>query len=261
MTITKRRGQVFYLPLTAITAKGKTTRQPTDMNALYALAESVKAYGVLQPITVRRLESGYGLVAGSRRLRAAALAGLTRIPCILVDADDTDAAVLALVENLHRQDIDFVGEAQALRRLISDHGLSREEAAKRIGKSPSAVTNKLRLLKLGDSMLEMIREAGLTERHARALLRLDSEGERMKVLEQVIENGLNGAKTEELIERETSEGDRLTRPVYIIRDVRLFLNSIDKGMDIMRSAGIGAVCDKDDTGADIVLTIRIPKAF
>ena len=112
-----------------------------------------------------------------------------------------------------------------------------------------------------EQMLELIREAGLTERHARALLRLDSERERMKVLEQVIENGMNVAKTEELIEQITGGGDRLTRPVYIIRDVRLFLNSIDKGMDIMRSAGIGAVCDRDDTGADIVLTIRIPKAF
>ncbi|MBQ6539689.1 MAG: ParB/RepB/Spo0J family partition protein [Oscillospiraceae bacterium] len=261
MTVTKRRGHVFSLPLDAITAETGSPRNPPEPGALYALADSIEKYGVLQPITVRRLENGYGLVAGDRRLRAARMAGLTRIPCILVDADDTDSTVLALVENLHRRDLDFIQEAEALNRLISDHGLSREEAARRVGMTRSAVANKLRVLKLSGETLRLIRENDLTERHARALLRLRDEGQRRRVLDEIISRGLNVAKTEELIDTILGGKEKPPRPVFVIRDVRFFLNTVDRGVAIMRDAGIGAECTRSETDAALTVTVTIPKVM
>lgn len=259
MAMVKRHGQVISLPIKAILPDTLTARQNFEAEEMCALADSIQKYGVLQPITVRRIQGGYGLVAGERRLRAAKMAGLTRIPCILVDADDIDTSILALVENLHRRDLDFIQEAESLHQLITQHGLSQEEAARRVGRSQSAVANKLRLLKLSGESLYLIREAGLTERHARALLRLEYETQRMEVLEQIITQGLNVARTEELIDEILASDEKPPRPVYIIRDVRMFLNSVTKGVTIMKQAGIHAQYGRSDTDTDIVLTVKIPK--
>jgi ParB family chromosome partitioning protein len=250
---------VFSLPIGAIIHDSGSAREVPEPGALYALADSIEKYGVLQPITVRRVEGGYGLVAGERRLRAAKMAGLSRIPCILVDADDTDSSVLKLVENLHRQDLDFIQEAEALNQLITVHGLSREEVARRIGHTQSAVANKLRVLKLSGEILYLIREAELTERHARALLRLSTEEQRMQVLEQIIKQGLNVAKTDELVDGIVGGREKPPRPLFIIRDVRLFLNTVDKGVTMMRDAGIEASFDQSETERELVLTVTIPK--
>lgn len=259
MSILKRNGQVVFLPIKAIFPDANNARQQFEPEAMCALADSIQKYGVLQPITVRRQQNGYGLVAGERRLRAAKMAGLTRIPCILVDADDIDTSILALVENLHRRDLDFIQEAEALHQLITAHGLSQEEAARRVGRSQSAVANKLRILRLSGESLYLIREAGLTERHARALLRIENETQRMQVLENIVTQGLNVAKTDELIDELLSSGEKPPRPVYIIKDVRMFLNSVTKGVSIMKQAGIHAQYGRNDTDTDIVVTVRIPK--
>lgn len=261
MAIMKRHGQVIFLPIKAVTPDPANARMAFDAEEMCALADSIQKYGVLQPITVRRIESGYGLVAGERRLRAAKMAGLTRIPCILVDADDIDTSILALVENLHRRDLDFIQEAEALHQLITTHGLSQEEAARRIGRSQSAVANKLRILRLSGETLYLIREAGLTERHARALLRIENEAQRMEVLEKIVTQGLNVAKTEELIDDMLSNGKKPPRPVYIIKDVRMFLNSVTKGISVMKQAGIHAQYGRSDTETDIVVTVKIPKTM
>lgn len=259
MAAVKRHRQVISLPIRAITPDTLTARQSFEAEEMCALADSIQKYGVLQPITVRRIQGGYGLVAGERRLRAAKMAGLTRIPCILVDADDIDTSILALIENLHRRDLDFIQEAEALHQLIAAHGLSQEEAARRLGRSQSAVANKLRLLKLSGESLYLIREAGLTERHARALLRLEYEEQRMEALEQIITEGLNVSRTEELIEEILAKDEKPSRPVYIIKDVRMFLNTVTKGVSIMKQSGIHAKYGRSDTETDIVLTVTIPK--
>lgn len=259
MSIVKRHGQVFHLPITVIAADTANTKREIDHDALCALADSINKYGVLQPITVRRLESGYGLVAGERRLRAAKMAGLTRIPCLLVDADETDSSILALVENLHRQDLDFIQEAEALHQLITTYGLNQEEAARRVGRTQSAVANKLRILKLSGEVLYLIRESNLTERHARALLRLDNEEQQMRVLDKIINESLNVAKTDALIDSMLETNEKPPRPVYIIRDIRMFMNTVDKGITLMNQAGVAAECKQMETDKKIVLTVTIPK--
>ena len=181
------------------------------------------------------------------------------MPCIVVSADDASSSLLALVENLQRRDLDFVEEAMALDKLIRTYHLSQEEAARRIGKSQPAVANKLRLLKLSPAHLERLRSAGLTERHARALLRLEDEDVRSAALEHIIAAGLTVAQTDAYIDSLLRPAPAKRKPTYLIRDVRLFLNTVDRAMRVMQGAGIPAQCGRQDTEDAIFLTIRIPK--
>ena len=168
-----RRGGIIYLGIHEIHPNPVQPRKSFDDQSLEELCRSIESFGILNPLTVRLRNGKYELVAGERRLRAAKLAGLKELPCILLDVNLEDSGLIALVENLQRKDLDFLEEAEGLSRLISMFGLSQEEAARRIGKSQSAVANKLRLLKLPPDVLESLRENGLTERHGRALLRLN----------------------------------------------------------------------------------------
>ena len=165
-------GRVLFLPLGAIRPNPAQPRSVFDAAGLQELAASIRQYGVLQPLSVRKKGSGFELVAGERRLRAAGLAGLREVPCLLVTADDQDAGLLALVENLQRRDLDYIEQAQGLARLMQQYHLTQEQAARRVGKSQSAIANKLRLLKLSEPVLALLRASGLSERHARALLRI-----------------------------------------------------------------------------------------
>ena len=172
-------------------------RRYFDPEAIATLAESIRQYGVLNPLTVRRTANGgYELVAGERRLRAARVAGLTDVPCLLINADGEDSSVIALVENLQRRDLDFFEEANGFKRLIEQFGLTQEEAARKVGKTQSAVANKLRLLRLSQQNMELIRCNNLTERHARALLRLNDEADRINVTNYIIEHELNVSRTD-----------------------------------------------------------------
>ena len=175
-----RKGEFFssrvrYISLNQIRPNPQQPRRSFDEDSLSELAESIRSYGILQPLTVRRQGTGYELVAGERRLRAAAMAGLREVPCLVAQVGEEDSALLALMENLQRRDLDCWEEAEALSRLIARYGLSQEEAARRLGRSQPAVANKLRLLRLPDSVRQFLQENGLTERHARALLRLGTE--------------------------------------------------------------------------------------
>lgn len=245
-------------------------RRYFDPEAIATLAESIRQYGVLNPLTVRRTANGgYELVAGERRLRAARVAGLTDVPCLLINADGEDSSVIALVENLQRRDLDFFEEANGFKRLIEQFGLTQEEAARKIGKTQSAVANKLRLLRLSQQNMELIRCNNLTERHARALLRLNDEADRINVTNYIIEHELNVSRTEEYIDEflkakenpqpvvEPESGKHVVR---LFKDVRFFLNTLNRAVGVMVDAGIGATVKQQESDDGLTLTICIPHA-
>ena len=254
--------RVQYISLSQLSPNPQQPRRSFDEAALGELADSIRAYGILQPLTVRRSGGGYQLVAGERRMRAARMAGLREVPCLIAQVDEQDAGMLALIENLQRRDLDCFEEAAAIARLISRYGLSQEQAAEKLGKSQSAVANKLRLLRLGEPVRQQLRQAGLTERHARALLRLPEDQARLDALAVITARSLNVAQTESYIERlltQTRPAPPPCRATYIIKDVRLFLNSIDRSFQLMRQSGVNADLGRRDTDSEILLTIRIPK--
>jgi ParB family chromosome partitioning protein len=273
MALRKKQGiwetaRVFFLPVEQIVPNPAQPRKKFSPQGLDELAESIQEHGILQPLTVRRTGSGYELISGERRLRSAKQVGLREVPCLIAGVDEEESSLLALVENLQRRDLNFMEEAEAIARLIRLYGFSQEEAAQKIGKSQSAVANKLRLLRLSPQVIQTLQEYQLTERHARALLRLEEEEERLAVLGHITQYGLNVAQTEAYIESilagpEATPGVVPTkarkRSTFVIKDVRFFLNSITRGMRMMKSAGVDAEYGKTETEEDILLTIRIPK--
>lgn len=253
-------GRIHMLPIERISPNPRQPRRHFPEQPLRELAESIREHGVLQPLSVEKTPGGYILVAGERRLRAAGLAGLTHVPCILVKVTPQDSALLALVENLQRSDLHYLEEAAAISRLISTYGMSQEEAAKRLGRSQPAVANKLRLLRLSPACCELLRKYNLTERHARALLRLEGDDARLAALRHIGEKQLTVAASEEYIESLLQKKQRKSKkPLYIIKDVRLFLNSVDRGMESIRRAGVDARFDRRDSDDEITITIQIPK--
>ena len=254
-------GRVIYLHPDVLHPNPNQPRKRFSPDGLEELAASIREHGVLQPLTVRKVDGSFELVSGERRLRAARMAGLSEVPCIVIDVDGVCSSLLALVENLQRRDLDFLEEAMALDRLIHTYDLSQDEAARRIGKSQSAVANKLRLLKLSPRLLDRLRQNGLTERHARALLRLETEEQQWEVLEYVIDHHLTVAQTEAYIEaRLTPPPPPKEKTTLILKDVRLFLNTVTKGLSMMKDAGVNAEYGRQETEDAILLTIKIPKA-
>ena len=254
--------RVQYISLGQICPNPQQPRRGFDEKDLQELAESIRAYGVLQPLTVRKTTAGYELVAGERRLRAARIAGLQQVPCLLAQVDEKDSAFLALIENLQRRDLDYWEEARAIAHLINRYDLSQEQAAQKLGKSQSAVANKLRLLRLPESVRQALCHSALTERHARALLRLQKEEDQLLAVQTIVQHHWNVAQTEAYIDRLLQQVQRTPpqrRSTYIIKDVRLFLNSVDRGVNLMRRAGVAANCGREETEDAIVLTICIPK--
>lgn len=257
-------GRILYLPTEQLRPNPSQPRKIFDSDGLQELAASIQNYGILQPLTVRRRNGEYELVAGERRLRAAKLVGLTEVPCILLTVDEQQSSMVALVENLQRRDLDYIEEAEGLARLMRQYGLNQEQAAAKVGKSQSAVANKLRLLRHSPAVLAALRENGLSERHARALLRLPTEQERMAALAVIVKQQMNVAKTEEYIEALLTKKKQPEEPKkgirkLIVRDVRLFLNSVNHSLDLIRGAGIRAEASQEETDSEIVLTIRLPK--
>lgn len=254
--------RVQYIPLGRIRPNPQQPRRSFDEEGLAELAASIRSCGILQPLTVRRAGDGYELVAGERRLRAARIAGLREVPCLVAQVGEEDSALLALMENLQRRDLDCWEEAQAIARLISRYGLSQEEAARRLGRAQPTVANKLRLLRLPEDVRALLRENGLTERHARALLRLQDPEVQRRAAGDMVRRGMNVARAEAYVEK-LLQSDQVTPPrgrsTYIIKDVRLFLNSVDRGLHLMRQAGVDAGWNRQDTDREILLTIRIPK--
>lgn len=252
-------GRVQFVRIERIRPNPSQPRRVFDPAGLQELAESIRQYGVLQPLTVRRLPDGLELVAGERRLRAARLAGLREVPCIFVAVDEVQSGMLALVENLQRRDLDYIEEAEGLARLMRLYGLSQEQAAAQVGKSQSAVANKLRLLKHPPQVLDALRENHLSERHARALLRLPVE-RRLEAIGVIVARSMTVAQTEQYIDGLLAAKEPAARPPkFVFRDVRMFLNTLNRNLELIRSAGIACDCGREETDREIVLTIRLPK--
>lgn len=262
-----RRGGIVYLSTDDIYPNPVQPRKLFDDESLEELSRSIRDYGILNPLSVRIRGSRYELVAGERRLRAAKLAGLREVPCILLDVNMEDASLIALVENLQRRDLDFIEEANGINQLIRMFGMSQEEAARRIGKSQSAVANKLRLLKLPQDVLEGLRENGLSERHGRALLRLPGAEEQREALLYIIDNGLTVAATDAYVDALLSRQEEEPEPekpegrrTFVLKDVRVFLNTLSRSIDLMKQGGIAAGVRREETEDSLILTISILKA-
>ena len=256
-------GQIILVPQEEIYPNPNQPRKRFDFDELESLAQSIRQNGIIQPIAVRVNSRGeYELISGERRLRASRLVGMAQIPCIIMEASDEKSALFALLENIQRSDLGFFEEAQAIEKLIDDFGMSRDEVCKKLGKAPPTISNKLRLLRLPEDIRLKICQENLTERHARALLRLSDENERLAALRVIIERGCNVAQAEAYIEsvlQRAAVTPPRRRSTFIVKDVRLFLNTIRRSMGIMQRAGVDAACEREDTDEEIRLTIRIPR--
>ena len=296
----KRRRQaeqkLVWLSVGEIRPNPVQPRRCFPETGLEELAQSIAQHGILQPLTVRLRGRGYELVAGERRLRAAKMVGLELVPCLVSEINMEESGVLALVENLQRRDLSFVEEAEGISRLIKMFGLSQEEVARRLGKSQSAIANKLRLLRLPSDVLETLCAEGLTERHGRALLRLENAQLQREALGRMVELGMNVAAAENYVDALLCHGGRELPPpeleapasapepeaasvlesdpgtvslppaaaqqrkrTFVMKDVRLFMNTLTRSLEVMKQGGIQAAVDRQDTDTDIVLTIRIEK--
>ena len=254
-------GQILLVEQENIKRNPHQPRMRFDYDELSSLAESIRHNGLLQPLTVRPAEDGsFELIAGERRLIAARMVGISKIPCIVMNVDDEKSAVFSLIENIQRQNIGFFEEAAAIERLIKDFGLSREDISKRLGKAQSTIANKLRLLSLDPSAQEKIIKSGLTERHARALLRLEDEKQQTRALNIMADKHLTVAESERMITQMLSRkklGKKI--PLHNVKDVRLFVNTLNHAVDTIRKAGIDADSVKSETEEYIEYVVRIPK--
>ncbi len=247
-------GRVVFLPVRVLSPNPAQPRRYFREEAMEELTESVRRHGILQPLSVRRTEEGYQLICGERRLRAARNAGLTEVPCILMQMDDQESELAAMVENIQRQDLNYVEEAQAISRLLTQWDMSQDQAARLLGKSQSSIANKLRLLRHSPEVLAALRSRDLTERHARALLKLP-EDRKLNAIEEIFRQGMNVAQAEKYIDSLLSQvPDRKGSP-----SVASFLNGLNHSLDKMRRGGVTAVSERRDTGDQIVLTITIHK--
>lgn len=258
--------RLLTIPLSSIRTNPYQPRRYFDPNALCELKESILQLGVLQPISVRHLgDLNYELIAGERRFRAAKEAGLTVIPALVSDVGDDTSAIIALVENLQRQDLSFFEEADAYARFIELHGFTQEELARKLSKSQSAIANKLRLLRLSPDMKRMITAHNLTERHARALLRLPDEELRLAALKQICKAQMTVQKAEELIDSMLSrcaakaEREKISRP-KTRAEQRLFLNTVNEAVRLMKRNGMKIRVDRQEDERQYTCIIRLSKA-
>ena len=248
-------GRVVFLPARSIRPNPAQPRKVFSPDSLAELSESIRCHGILQPLSVRRVGLGYELIAGERRLRAAQMAGLAEIPCIVMQMDDRESGMAAMIENLQRQDLDFIEEAQGIANLMQLFDMSQEQAARMLGKSQSAVANKLRILRHSDPVLTALREGKLTERHGRALLRLPAEEQKLAAIAEILRQGMSVARTEKYIEALLAQPD--PRPQRA--NVTAILNSLTQSLQKIQLSGISAISERRETDTQIVLTITIPK--
>ena len=248
-------GRVVFLPARTISPNPAQPRRVFREDALQELADSIRRHGILQPLSVRRIGNNYELIAGERRLRAGVLAGLSEIPCIVMNMDPEESGAAALVENLQRQNLDFIEEARGISQLMRQGNFSQEQAAGLLGRSQSSIANKLRLLRHSEPVLTAIREAGLTERHARALLKLPTEAQKLKAIAVITRSGLSVARSEAYIDNLLAAREKAPGKA----NVGTFLSHLTQSLARIQSSGIAAVSERRETDSQIVLTITIPK--
>ena len=247
-------GRVVFLPFSAISPNPSQPRTIFSEDALEELAQSIRRHGVLQPLSVRRIEVGYQLIAGERRLRAAQLAGLTEVPCLVMRMSDKESGIAALIENLQRQDLDFLEEAKGIGQLIRLYHLSQEQAAQVLGKSQSGIANKLRLLRHSEVVLTAVRREKLTERHARALLKLPTDTLKLQVIQRIKDFSMTAERTDAYIDNLLLKEKPAGKP-----NVSRFLAGLDQSLAGFRMSGIPAISERKETDSQIVVTITIPK--
>ncbi len=254
-------GQIILVPQEEIYPNPYQPRKRFDFDELEGLAQSIRQNGIIQPIAVRINSKGeYELISGERRLRASRLVGITQIPCIIMEATDEKSALFSLLENLQRSQLGFFEEAQAIEKLIVDFGMSRDEVCKKLGKSSPTISNKLRLLRLPEEIRLKIVQENLSERHARALLKLTSISQMERAMSIIAEKRLNVSESEKLISQiMTNDSRRRQPPVKLFKDVRIFVNTLNHAVDTMRKAGIEADSAKSETDEYIEYIVRIPK--
>lgn len=254
--------QVTLLPIEKIIANPEQPRKVFKKEELEELSNSIKDYGVLQPILVRRMEQGiYSIIAGERRYRASCQAGLTEIPAIIQNLEEEQAALIALVENVQREDLNYIEEAKAYKKLMDDFKLTQAEIAQKVGKQQSTISNKIRLLTLPEDILELLTVHGLTERHARALLRIEEENNRRKIIDKIVKNNLNVKQTEKLIEEfleGQAEQKRKKQKVNYI-SYKIYVNTIRKAFSQIKEIEKDAVFSQEDKGEYLEVKITIPK--
>lgn len=260
--------QIFKnIPADKIFPNPNQPRKTFDEASLYELAASVKEHGILQPITVRKKEDDrYEIVAGERRYRAAELVGLKDIPCIIRSYSDEQAYVLSVIENIQRNNLTYFEEALSYERLISEFCFTQEKLAKRLGKTQSAVANKLRLLKIEPSLRSYFTDNNLTERHARCVLKLEDTAQRERAIKEIIAGNLNVAQTEALIlsltevkKKEEKINEKGKRCVKLFKDMRIFQSTMNHTIDVIKKAGLPVVSDKKETDSFIEYVIRVNK--
>lgn len=253
--------QVLYVPLSKIVPNPYQPRKEFESEALSELADSIRQYGVLQPLLVAPgPDNNYILIAGERRLRASTMAGMGSVPVIVSEYTTQQIAEIALIENLQRKDLHYLEEAEGYEKLVNTFHLTQESMAGRVGKKQSTIANKLRLLKLSPSVRNTLHESDLTERHARALLKLENEETQKTVLKKIIKDHLNVKQTEALIEKTLKQEGKLNKKkprIVIVNDVRIYLNSIKNIMDAVKNSGIPSCMEQEMDGDDVVVTLRI----
>ncbi|MBQ7873962.1 MAG: ParB/RepB/Spo0J family partition protein [Oscillospiraceae bacterium] len=259
--ILKKQNTVENIPVELIIPNRFQPRRIFDDAELLTLAESIRENGLIQPISVRKIKGGFELIAGERRLRACKLIGRQKIEAIVYDIGDKDSAVWALIENLQRSDLGPFDEAEAIAKLIAAWSVPREEAAKRLGLAPSTLSNKLRLLKLEPEVRRIVTDNSLTERHARELLRIESSKGREEAAKHIAAKSLNVSETERYIDKLLeNEKPKPKAAKYIVKDLRLFINTFEHAVEVMNSAGLCAVSTVTESEEKITYSVSIPKS-
>lgn len=264
LSFKKERNEPKYrdIPLPKISRNPHQPRANFAESEIVKLAESIRKYGLLNPLTVREKGDGFELISGERRLRALAMLGVKSVPCHVIPADDMKSARIALAENIVRQDLDFFEEAAALKKLADDFGMTQQEIADGIGRTQSAVANKIRLLRLCPDTVDVIRQYGLTERHGRALLRIEDGVVQAACARYIGENGLNVDKAEKHISAVLSNmnKERKKRSTkLLVRDVRLFVNAVKNHVENLSQSGIKADFSQENEGEYMIISVKIKR--
>ncbi len=260
----RKSNRVVEIPIIQIRPCPAKTRMSYDTEKLQELANSIRNNGLLQPVMVRRVTSmEYELIAGERRLRACVMCGKTRIPCIVISCSDDEALIFSIEENIQRTDLNIIEEAQSISSYMTAKNISQNEAAGNLSREPSDIADMIDLLRLDESERELVLRYHLSIRHAKALLRIQDKLERRIVLSEIIENSMNVSQTEryidEILYSTHLERLRSQRRKGVLRDIRMFENTIKKAVSALNSSGIEAAAEYYEDDACIEYTVRIPK--
>ncbi|MBR6528400.1 MAG: ParB/RepB/Spo0J family partition protein [Firmicutes bacterium] len=253
--------EVTYVSIDKIFANPSQPRKYFKDEAIEELCGSIKEYGVLQPILLRDDGKGYTIIAGERRFKAAKMAGLNKIPAIIKSMENREVALIALVENVQREDLNFLEEARGYKKLMDDFGLTQTEIAEKMNKKQSTISNKIRLLTLPEEIQKSILENDLTERHARALLKLGDEDDRKQVIKRIVNNNLNVKQTERLIEEIQSKKEEALRKKNKINYIsyKIYLNTLRKAFNQIKEMEKNAIFEQEDKGEYLEVKIILPK--